>query len=258
MLQLSFPLEQIQLFILVLVRVGAIVFSIPFLDSRSIPMVFKAGLAVAVTALVLPNLSLPAQPIIDNPLALVLGMAGEMAVGLIIGFTTQLLFAGIQLAGQLGGFQMGFAIANVVDPASSLQIPVLAQFINLFALMVFMGLNIHLYFIKALADGFTLIPLWGVHFNGDLFHLIMQVAGNAFVIAVQVGAPVMVSMLLTSVALGFTARTVPQMQIFIVAMPLQIMLGLAFLMISLPFISHYLQVAFMALGRTVVELMHVF
>lgn len=258
MLQLSFPIEQIQLFIFVLVRVGAVLFSIPFLDSRSIPVMVKAGLAVAVTVLVLPNLNLPVRPVIDNPLSFALGMAGEVAVGLIIGFTTQLLFAGIQLAGQLGGFQMGFAIANVVDPASSLQIPILAQFLNLFALMVFMGLDIHLYFIKAMADGFALIPLWGANFDGNLYHLMVHVAGNSFVVAVKVGAPVMVAMLLTSVALGLMARTVPQIQIFIVAMPLKILLGLAFMLISLPYIGNFLQGAFTTLGQTIQRLLHLF
>lgn len=258
MLQLSFPIEQIQLFIFVLVRVGAILFSIPFLDSRSLPVVVKAGLAVAVTALVLPTLDLHAPPVIENPLAFSLGIAGEVAIGLIIGLTTQLLFSGIQLAGQMGGFQMGFAIANVVDPASSLQIPILAQFLNLFALMVFMGLDIHLYFIKAMADGFTLIPLCGASFGGNLCHLMIQLAGNSFVIAVKVGAPVMVAMLLTSVALGLMARTVPQMQIFIVAMPLKILLGMAFMMISLPYIGNFLRGAFTTLGQTIQGLLHMF
>ena len=258
MLQLSFPIEQVQLFIFVLVRVAAILFSIPFLDARAIPMMIKAGLAVAATVMVLPNLNLTAPPLIGTPLAFALGMVGEVAIGLIIGLAAQLVFTGIQLAGQMGGFQMGFAIANVVDPASSLQIPVLAQFLNLFALMVFLGLDIHHHFIRAMADGFVRIPLWGAHFEGDLFRLVMQLVANAFVIAVKVGAPVMVAMLLTSVALGLMARTVPQMQIFIVAMPLKILLGMGFLLLSLPYLSTFMQGAFAALGRTVQGMMGLF
>ena len=233
-------------------------FSIPFLDSRSVPLMFKAGLAVATAFLVISNLNLPVQPVLNSPLSAAFGIAREAAIGLIIGLATQLFFAGIQLAGQIDGFQMGFAIANVVDPASSLQVPILAQFFNIFAMLVFLGLNIHLYFIKAMADAFVLIPLWGGQFDGNLFQLMVKLAANSFVIAVKVGAPVMVAMLLTSVALGLMARTVPQMQIFIVAMPIQIILGTLFLMVSLPYLSNYLQGAFAVLGRTIEGLIRMF
>ena len=258
MILFNIPLDQIQLFIFILVRVSAVLFSIPFLDSQTIPVMVKVGLAMATAMLVFPNLNVAVQPLINNPVAFILGLIGEVAIGLIIGFTAQLIFTGIQLAGQMGGFQMGFAIANVVDPASSLQIPVLAQFLNLFALMVFLGLNIHHYYIKAMADSFAMIPLWSVHFNHDLFGFMMQLTANCFVIAVKIGAPVMVAMLLTSVALGLMARTVPQMQIFIVAMPLKILLGLVFMYLSLPYFNNFLQGAFMTLGRTVQGLMHLF
>ena len=98
------------------------------------------------------------------------------------------------VAGQLAGYQMGFALANVVDPASSLQIPMLAQFLNLFAMMIFLSLDIHYYFIQALVDGFDLIPIWGAHFSGNLFEYMMGTMAKTFVIAIQLGAPVMVAL----------------------------------------------------------------
>ncbi len=258
MLLLNLPLDQIQLFLFILVRVGAILFTIPFLDARNVPVMIKASLAVAVSLLLLPQLNPTPLPIVDKPLAFLLGLASEVSIGLIIGLSVKLLFAGIQLAGQMAGFQMGFAIANVVDPASSLQIPVLSQFLNMFALMIFLSLNSHYYFIRALMDGFELIPFWGAHFNDGLFQLIMSLTANCFLIAVKIGAPVMAALLLTSVALGLIARTVPQMQIFIVAMPLKIILGLVFLMISLPFCATFLQTAFTVMGRTVQGMMRLF
>jgi flagellar biosynthetic protein FliR len=258
MLLLNIPLDKIQLFLFVLVRVAAILFSIPFLEARNIPFMIKASLVIAASLLIVPNLNTPAQTMLNEPLSLILGLTSEVAVGLIIGLTIQLLFTGVQLAGQMGGFQMGLAIANVVDPNSSLQIPLLAQFLNLFTMMLFLSLNIHHYFIKAMVEGFELIPPWGAHFNGDLFRLVMHLTANAFIIAVKVGAPVMVSLLLTSVALGLMARTVPQMQIFIVAMPLKILLGLIFMGVSLPFCSTYLQSALVTLGQTVERLIRIF
>jgi flagellar biosynthetic protein FliR len=256
MLSLSFPLEQILLFLFVLVRVAAILFVVPFFESRSVPVMVKVGLAMSVTWLLLPRLDVALPSLNSSPATFIIGIGSEIAIGLIIGLMVQLLFAGVQLAGQMAGFQMGFAIANVVDPASSLQIPMLSQFLNLFAFMIFLTLNIHYYFIKALVDGFETIPFWGAQFDGNLFELIMETTANAFIIAVQIGAPVMVALLLTSVALGLAARTVPQMQIFIVAMPLKIILGLLFLGFSLPYLMTFLKSAFHRLGQSIQGLMH--
>ena len=120
--------------------------------------------------------------------------------------------------------------------------------------MIFFTVNGHYYFIKALVDSFTLIPPFGVHLNGEIFNFIMRMASNLFTIAVKVGAPVMVALLLTQTALALAARTVPQMQIFIVAMPLQILLGLIFLGISLPFCMVFLENGFKQLGVNIVGL----
>ena len=224
MLLLSLPIEPFMIFFFVLVRVSAILFTIPFLESGNVPVLVKVGLAVSVSWLLVPQLDVTPPPMDSVPLNFAIGLVAEVGIGLIIGLAVQLFFMGIQLAGNVAGFQMGFAIANVVDPASSSQIPILSQFLNLFAILLFISFNAHYYFIKALVDGFEMIPLWGAHFNEDIFQLIMTLTAKAFLFAVKIGAPVIVSLLLTSVALGLIARTVPQMQIFIVAMPLKIIL----------------------------------
>jgi flagellar biosynthetic protein FliR len=250
MLVLNLPIEQITLFIFILVRVASMLLVIPFFESRNVPVLVKVGLATSVAWLLMPQVQAHPPALNTSAVAFALGFASEIAIGLIIGLMLQLIFVGVQLAGQTAGFQMGFAIANVVDPASSMQIPLLSQFLNLFTLMVFVTLNIHHYFIKALVDGFTIIPFWGARFDTNLFELITSVTAKSFIIAVRIGAPVMVALLLTSVALGLIARTVPQMQIFIVAMPVKILLGLIFLGISLPFCLNYLRTLFMELGNS--------
>jgi flagellar biosynthetic protein FliR len=255
MLLLNLPLDQIQLLILVLVRVSAILFSMPFLESRNVPVLLKAGFAMAISLLVLPQVDPLPDLMLGHPWRLATGLAMEIATGMLIGLAAHLLITGIQLAGQIAGFQMGFAIANVVDPASSMQIPILSQFLNLFALMIFMTLNMHQYLIKALVDSFERLPFFTMQLDGNVYQMIMTLTTQAFIVAVQIGAPVMVALLLTSVALGLVARTVPQMQIFIVAMPLKIILGLFFLGFSLPFCANYLHGAFISLGRSIQGLM---
>lgn len=258
MVTLGLPFDQVQMFLFVLVRVAAILFTLPFLEARNVPVLVKASLAVAMSVLLVPRLDIVVPSLLASPWLLAMGLLAEVGVGLAVGLTLQLLIAGIQLAGQLAGFQMGFAIANVMDPASSLQIPILSQFLNLFALLIFFALNIHHYFIMALMSSFERIPPFAARFDEQLVPLLLRLSGDVFVVALKVGAPITVALLLSNVALGLTARTVPQMQLFIVAMPLKILMGIFFLGLSLPFCAVYFHRAFVDLGQTVIGMMRLF
>ncbi|MBR9985568.1 MAG: flagellar biosynthetic protein FliR, partial [Desulfosarcina sp.] len=134
----------------------------------------------------------------------------------------------------------GFAVANVVDPATSAQIPILAQFYNLTAMLVFLAINAHHMFFSALVDSYTILPPLSMQISPQLIGMMMRLAANMFVVAVKVGAPLIAVMLMVSVALGMVARTVPQIHIFIVAMPVQILIGLVFLLMVSPYLTAYL------------------
>jgi flagellar biosynthetic protein FliR len=252
MVSLNISLPQLQLFFLVFLRVGAILMSIPIFDSRGIPVFFKIALAFATGMVLFPLLKLDVVPVTSDLFTFGIIVAGEIFLGLAIGFSVKLIFAGIQLAGQLAGYQMGLAIANVMDPATSEQVPLLAQFYNLISLLVFLSINAHYWFIKALTESFRLVPPLNVNFGSSLMEQLIRLSGNMFVIAVQVGAPVIAAMLLTSVAFGLVARTVPQMNVFIVAMPLKIGVGLLFIGFGLPYFSAFLKNIFSNLGQDIV------
>ena len=226
--------------------------SIPIFDSRGIPFLFKIALAFATAIVLFPLLKLDVVPVTNDLFTLGIGVAGEIFLGLAIGFSVKLIFAGIQLAGQLAGYQMGLAIANVMDPATSEQVPLLAQFNNLIGLLVFLSINAHYWFIKALTESFRLVPPLNVNFGNSLMDQFIRLSGNMFVIALQVGAPVIAAMLLTSVAFGLIARTVPQMNVFIVAMPLKIGVGLLFIGFGLPYFSAFLKNIFSGLGQDII------
>jgi len=249
MISLSISLPQLQLFFLVFLRVGAILLTIPVFESKSIPHVFKLALAFAISLTLFPMLKLSPPPISGSIFELGVAAAGEILLGFVIGFSVKLIFAGIQLAGQMAGYQMGLAIANVMDPADSQQIPILAQFNNLVALLVFLSINAHYWFIRALTQSYRLVPPLNFHIDGSLVEHLIKLSGNMFVIAIQVGAPVTAVLLVTTVAFGLVARTVPQMNIFIVAMPLKIGVGLLFLGFSLPYFSAFLKKIFNGLGQ---------
>ncbi|MFC1882411.1 flagellar biosynthetic protein FliR [Thermodesulfobacteriota bacterium] len=252
MVSLNISLPQLQLFFLIFFRVGAILMSIPVFDSKSIPLFFKIALAFATSIILFPMLRVDPVPMATSVLALAVGVTGEILLGLIIGFSVKLIFAGIQLAGQLAGYQMGMALANVMDPSSSQQVPLLAQFNNLFGLLIFISINAHYLFIRALTHSFEMVPPLNVNFSGSLMEHLIKMSGNMFVIGIQVGAPVIAALLITSVAFGLIARTVPQMNVLIVGMPLKIVIGLLFLGISLPYFSAFLKKIFGGLGPNII------
>jgi flagellar biosynthetic protein FliR len=248
MVTLSIPLSQIQSFLLIFLRVGAILFSAPIFDNQSAPVVFKVGLALSISFLLYPLLNINVDGLSTSLVLFVLMAASEVAVGFLIGFAVKTLFTGIQLAGQIAGFQMGLTVANVIDPSSSMQVPILSQFFNLFAMLIFLSINAHHWFVKALTESFILVPPLKYQLNSALVPPILSLAGNIFVVAIKVSAPILVALLLTTVALGLLARTVPQIHIFVVAMPLKIFIGLFFVTLMLPFLAEYLKDIFSGLG----------
>jgi len=229
MLSLNISLPQVQIFLLILVRVIAILLTAPIFNSRNIPVLFKVGLSFAVSLILFPILNLQDLPVRFDAIPLIIGIVSEILIGIIIGLSARMIFVGIQLAGQLVGFQMGLAMANIIDPATSEQVPLLAQLNNLIALLIFLAINAHYWFLRALVESFRLVPPFEFQFTNSLMEQLMTLAGNIFIIAVKVGAPLIVVLLLMSVAFGLAARTVPQMNIFFVAMPLKILVGLIFL-----------------------------
>jgi len=254
MATLNIPLDAFYGVMLIFLRVAAIVFSAPVLDTATIPVVFKAGLAFAVSILLLPVVDAVVTVRDLSLMAFVIGVFSEIAIGVTIGLSVKLLFTGIQLAGQIVGYQMGFAVANVVDPATSAQIPILAQFYNLTAMLVFLSINAHHMFFSALVDSYTILPPLSIHISPQLVGMMMRLAANMFVVAIKVGAPLIAVMLMVSVALGLVARTVPQIHIFIVAMPLKIVIGLVFMVIVTPYLTAYLIELFSSYQMTLFDL----
>lgn len=228
---------------------------LPFFNSKNIPVVFKAGLALAISVLMVPLLKDIQIGEVQDVLTLTLRLIGEIAIGVIMGLAVQLVFSGIQLAGQLVGFQMSFAIANVVDPAGETQVPILSQFSHVLAMLIFLATNCHHTLLRIMVESFHLIPPLGFQYRQALTEEIMMLAGNMFIIAVKLGAPIIVVLLLTSVAMGLMARTVPQMHVFIVAMPLKIAIGLIFLGFTLPHMSAFVGQLFKSNAADIIALL---
>lgn len=221
-------------FLMVFTRLSGVMFTMPVLGSNTIPAHMRIGLAAITSFIVFTVAKLPPVDV-GMPLGrFALMLAGEMAIGLTIGFVSQLLFTAVQFAGQLVGFQIGFGIINVLDPTTNSQVSITSQLMNIIALLIFLVINGHHYLLMAAVKSFDLIPVLGFAPQPALVDMVTALTANVFVLAVKFSAPVVVTLLLLNVGLGLIARTVPQMNVFIVGFPLQIALGLFMMGAGIP------------------------
>ena len=220
-------------FLLVLARVGGLVMAAPVFGHVLLPRRVRAGLAALLAVAVTPVVHAGQVP--EATSALVGALVLEAALGVLLGFAAQLLFAGVQLGGQLAGIQMGFGFANIVDPVSQNQVTAIAEWLQLIALLVFLAIDGHHVLLRALLASFTVVPPGQlVSLDGGVRGTI-ALAADLFVIGLRIAAPVLVVMLLVNGALGVLSRTIPQMNVFAVGISVNLGVGLVVLGAALPF-----------------------
>lgn len=163
-----------------------------------------------------------------------LQFGGEFLIGAIMGFLTQITFAIFQFAGQMMDMQIGFGIVNVIDPQYGIQVPILGNFKNLLALLFFLAINGHHYLLLALERSYDFLPIGNIHISGGFYSFIFSLAGEMFISALKIALPVLGALFIADLAMGIIARTVPQMNVFLVGLPLKIGVGLGMLMLMMP------------------------
>ncbi len=242
---LPFPtVRDVICFMMVLSRVGGIFAAIPVFGGHGVSLRIKIFTVFMITLVCFPLLSVAAPQVPSDAFTLALLALSEVMIGLSLGFITQVIFAGVEFSGQIIGMQMGLTISQIIDPTRGTQIQMMSVIQTLFATLAFLSLNIHHLFIRAIMDSFKVLPLGGWHLNGELVHFLVTRTADIFIIGVRLAAPVMVALLLANVALGIMARAFPQMNIFMISLPLHIGLGLIILGMTLTMFFHVLQVSF--------------
>ncbi len=253
---MSYWLDEFHIFLLILLRVSALLIVAPIFGHRLFLARAKVGLAVMVSMVIFPTVDRFDVPVGFLPYAVM--MVGEVIMGLVIGYAVLLLFIGIQFAGQLAGLQMGFGIVNVIDPASHDQVSIIGQFLNILAILLMLTLDGHHIILNGLLTSFDAVPLGGVVLKAPVAHKMIALTAEVFVIAIKVSAPIMIALFLISTAMGVLARTVPQMNVFIVGFPVQLAVGMSVLMAALPLFQILIERALKLLERDVFALIDFF
>jgi flagellar biosynthetic protein FliR len=238
-------------FLLVLFRMSGILVLTPVLGGAMVPVKVRVMLAMVLSLALFPMVE--STPIV-MPMTLsklVLGLGGELALGLICGFMVNLVFLAAQMAGEVLARQMGISLGDVFNPLFEVQTPVVGQFYYLFAVVIFVSMNGHHILVKGLLGTFERVPLMGATFQPAMVSKMAGLMGHMFILMLKLSAPVLVSLLLIEVALGIIARTVPQMNVLIVGFPLKICVGLIIAAMSLAGSAKLLTDGFYWIGREI-------
>jgi len=201
----------------------------------------KAGLSIMLAIILIPVVGNAQVPEMNSIWLLAMLAAKEMLVGFIIGLFFTILFIAVRIGGNVVGYQIGLIIANVFDPESNSQTSLLGEFWYVIAVLIFLAIDGHHAIISALSDSYQLVPIGVFNFTGPAGEQLIRISAYAFTIAIKLAAPVMITLFLTEVALGVVARTVPQMNIFIVGIPIKIGIGFLVLAAALPIFRYMIE-----------------
>lgn len=218
---------------LVFARAGAMLMLLPGVGEVGIPPRVRLAFALMFALALGPVLAPDLPPIPDKPLALAGLVGGEVAIGLAFGVIARFLLAAMAVAGQIAGLQTGLAVAQTFDPAQGQQGALFGVFLTVAAIAVLFAADLHHLLIAGVAGTYKLTPAGTPFPTGDFAALALAAAAESFVTGVRIAAPLLVFGLVFYLGLGILSRLMPQAQIFFIAMPSNIMIGIAILAVTI-------------------------
>lgn len=255
---ISFILVNFQLFILILVRVTGLFVISPIFGRNNLPTIMKIGLSITVALILLPLKINGFYLEIDNMRTLMFWSISEFLIGIIIGLIAFIYFSIVYLAGTIVDIQMGFGMVNIMDPQTNAQMPLMGGFYNILLTLVFLTINGHHQIIKSLIYSYEILPIgFNISVSESLINYLIKIFTDTFILAFQLSAPILIAIFLANVILGILARTMPQMNIFIVGLPLKIAIGIIIILLSLRFFIPYSESLFDKMFQSIYELMQI-
>jgi flagellar biosynthetic protein FliR len=234
--------------VLVWVRLGALFFMSPIVSAAKVPATVVVLITLMLSALLTSTFHVRAAQPVGDAVSLSMAVPAELVTGALMGFAMQCAFAAFSMAGQVLDLQMGFGIGSIFDPVTRSNTPVLGTVLALFAVAFFFAMDGHHAFLRGIAFSVTSIPPGGGVSVGSLGDL-MRVVGGMFTSAVAVIAPTLFMLLLVEMVLMMTSRVLPQMNIFFVAVPAKILIGLSVLAATSMFIGPVMARAYAGIFR---------
>jgi flagellar biosynthetic protein FliR len=215
------------------VRISALLAAAPLFGARTVPVRVRAALAFLIALLVAPIVATPGEvEILSATGAVAIGR--EALIGLGLGFLTQMMFAALAMAGEIVALSTGLAFATIVDPERGNSVPLLGQYYVILATLLFLALDGHLALLDLLVRSFEPLPAGALGITAAGWWELVGWGSQMYRGAVHVALPAATAVLLANVSIGMMARSAPQLNVFAVGFPITMLLGIVFLLFSLP------------------------
>lgn len=223
-------LNALPAFLLIFCRIAAFFVTVPVFSARNVPTPFKIGLSFFISLVTYGTVSGGAVAM-DGMFILLI--ARETLIGLLLGFVAYLFFTVVQIAGSFMDMQIGFSLANIIDPMSGTPSPILGNFKFMVGTMLFLAFDGHHALIKGIIGSYRWVPLdnqvFAQLYHGSVSEFLVKSLSQAFGLALQMSAPIVIALFLVDVGLGILARVAPQFNIFVVGVPVKLLVGLLLL-----------------------------
>jgi flagellar biosynthetic protein FliR len=227
-------LAVVELFALVLTRMSGMFVVSPIFGRRNLPSYYKVGFAFFLALMLVGSGGIVVPKGAGSPFEFAIMAAKELAVGISIGFIPYLMFSVIYLAGQIIDMQIGFSMVSVLDPLSNLQMPITSNFYFIICVLAFITVNAHHSIIAAIYRSYELVPLGAYSLSDGVMGGILRLFSDIFAVGFRLAAPIVFTILIADVALGIISKAMPQMNVFLVGMPLKILAGLFVIIVTMP------------------------
>lgn len=219
-----------------LTRILGLIATAPLFGHASVPMTVKVALGGMLSMIIAPTV--PAGPAADPmSLAGLLIVVQQLVIGLSMGFAMRIVFAAVELAGEVIGLTMGFGFATFFDPQTRGRSSAISQFLTLLTLMLFVATNTHLLLLSVLANSFVTLPISATPMPSESLRQIASWGALIFSFGLQLALPLIAVLLITNIALGVLTRAAPQLNLFGIGFPITLCAGFIMLALAMPYIA---------------------
>jgi len=246
LLELTSP-KNFVIFVLILSRLSGMMLYAPFFSTFPLPMQAKAGLITILSLIMFPIVAHDSGfAVPTNVITLTILIDREFFIGTLIGFCAGLIFIAVQMSGHFLSIQMGLSVGNVLDPVTRQQVPVMGQFYLFLAGIIFLYINGHQWLFTSVFDSYNAIPISSnFELSGPMVERIVYATSQLFSLSFSLIMPIYAVLFITDICLGFVSKMMPQMNIFMVALPFKIYLGIilmiAFMSSTAVYLSNMIQ-----------------
>jgi len=227
-------------FILILLRMGGLVFSSPIFGRVNIPIIAKLGLIASLTYMMFTIFPQTVPIYYSTLLGFVFVCAGELLLGMALAYVTNVFFSLTAFtAGQLIDMQIGFGIVNVFDAQNNTQVPMMGNVLNIMMILMFFAVNGHLRLIEIVYLTIERMPIGTLVFSHLIGWTALEIFIRAFVLGVMLALPILASGLTLEIGFGMMMRAVPQIHMFVVGIPLKMLIGLFIFSVTIPVFGNF-------------------